>query len=322
MSCGRQPGVGRVSVIIPTYNRGGLLPRAIDSVLRQSAAGLCDIVVVDDGSTDDTAAVVARYGARVQYLRQANAGGAAARNTGICASDGEFVAFLDSDDYWLPEKTARQLAAFDAWPSVALVAGRATGFFADGECKQDPRPPVPAGRPVDFAPALFEENFLHTPAVMVRRRNLRVAGLFPVQQRRCHDYPLWVRLALTGPGVYLDCEVARFSASTPESLQSDRWAALYANYRARRLIARELPRRPTARAAWRRGFLRQAARLRDRAFQRGDYAMAVRLGVVVLRHGWTTRAGWEWRQLLVALGRAAVGSRGATEIGAQAGART
>lgn len=88
-----------VSVVIPTWNRATLLRRALDSVLAQTVQP-AEIVVVDDGSTDDTAAVVASYGARVRLLRQANAGVAAARNAGIAAARHELIAFLDSDDWW------------------------------------------------------------------------------------------------------------------------------------------------------------------------------------------------------------------------------
>jgi glycosyltransferase involved in cell wall biosynthesis len=306
----RESDDGRVTVIIPTYNRAAVLRRAVDSVRAQTAADCCDVLIVDDGSTDGTARVLAELGPGVQVVRQANAGGAAARNTGIRASRGEFVAFLDSDDYWLPDKIERQLAAMRRWPDIALVAGRASGFYPDGRVTHDPPSPVPAHAPTDFAPALCDENFLHTPAVMVRRRTLLAAGLFPEDQRRCHDYPLWVRVALRGPGVYLDHEVARFSGATPGSLQSDRWAALRANHAARRLVWADVRGRADCRAAWRRGFLRQTVALRDRAFRAGDFAAAVHFGCVAVRYGWREQAGWEWRQLLAATGLALLGRRG------------
>lgn len=107
-----------VSVVIPTHNRAQLLARAIHSVLAQSYSNL-EIVVVDDASGDNTPETVESFGdSRIRYLRhQTNKGGSAARNTGIGASTGEFIAFLDDDDEWVPEKTERQLqllARFDA----------------------------------------------------------------------------------------------------------------------------------------------------------------------------------------------------------------
>ena len=105
-----------VSVIIPTYNRAHLLPRALESVLAQTFEDL-EVLVVDDGSTDGTEAVVTGYDDRVRYLRQPqNAGVSAARNRGLREARGEFVAFLDSDDEWFPEKLARQVERFRELP--------------------------------------------------------------------------------------------------------------------------------------------------------------------------------------------------------------
>ena len=97
-----------VSAIIPTYNRAHLVTEAIDSVLAQTYPHI-EVIVVDDGSTDDTMARLAPYGSRIRVIRQENAGPAAARNKGIAASSGGLVAFLDSDDLWLPAKIERQV---------------------------------------------------------------------------------------------------------------------------------------------------------------------------------------------------------------------
>lgn len=109
-----------VSVIIPTYNYGRFIREAIESALGQTAAPL-EVIVVDDGSTDETAEVVAEFGDRVRYIRQENAGVGAARNRGVEESTGEFVAFLDADDYWAPTKLEKQLAKFTEDPGVGLV---------------------------------------------------------------------------------------------------------------------------------------------------------------------------------------------------------
>ena len=113
-----------VSVVLPTYNRAALLPRAVESVIAQTY-GDWELIVVDDGSTDETAAVVSAYGTklgdRFVYLRQENRGSSAARNRGIEASRGRFVAFLDSDDEFAPTKLARQLALFERYPQLGLV---------------------------------------------------------------------------------------------------------------------------------------------------------------------------------------------------------
>lgn len=108
-----------ISVIIPTFNRAALLPRAISSVFKQTYPNV-ELIVVDDGSTDNTAQLVAEYGSAVRYIPQNNAGASAARNRGIREAGGTFVAFLDSDDTWHPEKLARQAALFST-PAIGAV---------------------------------------------------------------------------------------------------------------------------------------------------------------------------------------------------------
>src|SRR5438034_9298591 len=129
-----------VSVIIPTYNYARYLAAAIESALAQTYAPL-EIIVVDDGSTDDTLRILGAYGNRLRVLRQANQGAGAARNAGIAAARGEYVAFLDSDDLWHPRKLELQLARFASDPDLGLVhcgvevldeQGRTTGFLLDG----------------------------------------------------------------------------------------------------------------------------------------------------------------------------------------------
>jgi glycosyltransferase involved in cell wall biosynthesis len=110
-----------VSVIIPTYNYGRFLAEALDIVLGQTVSDL-EVIIVDDGSTDDTPEILARFDdPRVRAVRIPNQGVSVARNTGLDLASGEFVAFLDADDRWLPEKLARQLAMFRADPDLGLV---------------------------------------------------------------------------------------------------------------------------------------------------------------------------------------------------------
>jgi len=108
-----------ISCIVPVYNGERYLREAIDSILVQTYRPL-QIIVADDGSSDGTAAVVARYGAQVRYLRQHNLGPAAARNLGLNVACGDFVAFLDVDDLWHPEKLSRQVALLSSRPQIDL----------------------------------------------------------------------------------------------------------------------------------------------------------------------------------------------------------
>jgi len=117
-----------ISCIVPVFNGERYLGETLDSILAQTYLSL-EIIVVDDGSTDGTAAVVAGYGKRVNYVWQANAGETAARNRGLNTAQGEFIAFLDADDLWHPEKLARQIARFQERPEIDLSFTRFQNFW-------------------------------------------------------------------------------------------------------------------------------------------------------------------------------------------------
>jgi len=117
----------KVSVIIATYNRADYVRQAVDSVLAQSLRDF-ELIVVDDGSTDGTAAVLAEYGARIRVIATPNRGAARARNAGLAAATGEYVAFLDSDDLSDPERLSLQAAVLDTFPDIGLVYTECAGF--------------------------------------------------------------------------------------------------------------------------------------------------------------------------------------------------
>lgn len=118
-----------VTCVIPVYNGERFLSEAVASVFAQRGPSV-DIIIVDDGSTDGTREVASRLGARVTYVHQDNAGPAAARNQGITRAQGDFIAFLDSDDIWHPDKTAIQLARFAGRPELAICTGHMQNFWA------------------------------------------------------------------------------------------------------------------------------------------------------------------------------------------------
>lgn len=117
-----------VSCIVPVFNGEQYLREALDSIRAQTYRAL-ELIVADDGSTDGTAAIVASYGDRVRHVRQENTGAPAARNLGLHAARGDFVAFLDADDLWHPEKLARQMACFDARPELDLCVTHLQNFW-------------------------------------------------------------------------------------------------------------------------------------------------------------------------------------------------
>jgi glycosyltransferase involved in cell wall biosynthesis len=130
-----------ITAIVPVHNGGRYLAEALESILGQGRDD-CEIVVVDDGSTDDSAAVAARYGSAVRYLYQAQAGPGAARNSGIAAARGQYLSFLDADDLWMKDKLEMQLAAFERDPALDIVFGHVQQGYSPemmGEGRAAPR---------------------------------------------------------------------------------------------------------------------------------------------------------------------------------------
>ena len=202
-----------VSVVIPTFNRAALLPRAIESVVAQTFDDW-EIVLVDDGSTDDTPQVAARcseqIGDRFVYIRQPNLGSSAARNRGIDASLGRFVAFLDSDDEFLPHKFERQLAVFDARPGLGFVYSDFAFVDLKGvrsESAFDSKFPISRTVPCEpIAPGLYECTadlfgalirgyFIATIVGLVRRDALGADIRFAENLRYAEERLFYLRLA-------------------------------------------------------------------------------------------------------------------------------
>ena len=183
----------RVSAVTPTYNRARYLPQALDSALAQGFDGL-EVVVVDDGSTDGTPGVCAGYGDRIRCRRRENAGQSAAWNLCLEMARGEYVAFLDSDDAWLPGKLARQVPLLDADPGAALLYAEVR--YVDGDGREIPgarRPRrTPSGRVLGD---LLADNFLRTPTVIARRSALLEAGGFRPGLVHGNDWDMWLRVA-------------------------------------------------------------------------------------------------------------------------------
>jgi glycosyltransferase involved in cell wall biosynthesis len=180
-----------VSVVIPCYNQARFLAEAIGSVRAQTAGREADIVVVDDGSTDDTAGVAARLG--VAYLRQRNQGQGAARNLGLRHVHGEFVVFLDADDRLLPHAFEVGLRCLSAHPSCAFAAGRCIVFGADG-VRTDTRYDPVVER--DHYLRLLMSNFIWMPGtVMFRTAVVRRFGGFKTTVTGAEDYDLYLRIA-------------------------------------------------------------------------------------------------------------------------------
>jgi glycosyltransferase involved in cell wall biosynthesis len=189
----------RVSVVIPAHNSSATLARAIDSVLAQTVLPL-ETLIVDDCSKDDTIAVADRYadrGVKVVPLTE-RAGASGARNAGIRAARGELIAFLDSDDEWLPAKLEKQLRVLDADDRLSIVSCASTIISPDGKDMGDTfggeKPTVGP----DAWKALLVSNFIATPTVIARRAQLLALGCFDRNLKIGEDQDMWIRLALAG----------------------------------------------------------------------------------------------------------------------------
>jgi len=182
-----------VSVIIPTYNRSEMLKRALESVRAQTFPDY-EIVVIDDGSEDDTPRLVASLPGPIRYVRIEQAGPAAARNAGIEAAAGELLAFLDSDDEWLPEHLARTVPILQERQEVGLVYH--AYHRVDESGRRIPlrrNRPQPGGR---VTGALFAYDFILPSTVVCRRSLVCRAGAFDSRMVPSEDYDLWLRMSL------------------------------------------------------------------------------------------------------------------------------
>ncbi len=178
-----------VSVVIPCFDQAHFLGEAIESVLAQSHDRL-EVLVVDDGSTDNTSAVVAGFPG-VRYVRQTNAGLAAARNTGIRETTGEFLVFLDADDRLLSDAIEAGLATFRANPQCVLVSGHHRDIALNGKVLWERKEHALAGEPFE---ELLRENYIPTcGAVLFRRSVFRDVGIFNSAWDACADYDLYLR---------------------------------------------------------------------------------------------------------------------------------
>jgi GT2 family glycosyltransferase len=188
----------QISVIIPTFNRAWVLAKAIDSVLAQTFAPK-EIIVVDDGSTDGTRELLAAYGDRLRVFHQPNKGVSAARNVGIRRSCGEYIALLDSDDRWEPEKLACQAAFFTAHPRAMICQTEEIWIRKGRRVNPMQKHRKPSGM-------IFEQSLyrcLVSPsAVMMKKQIFDVKGMFNEDFLVCEDYDLWLRISMDIP-VYL-----------------------------------------------------------------------------------------------------------------------
>ena len=232
----------KVSIIIPAYNTAPLIAVCLDSVLSQTYRDF-EVIVVNDGSPDTTELenALQPYREQIVYIKQENKRTAAARNTAIRNSHGEFLAFLDSDDSWLPGHLTSQMQLFHEDPTLDLVYSngvvvadlRHTWSFMD-RCPSEGEP--------SFDALVIERCQIPVSTVVARRTAIVRAGLFDESLPRCDDYDMWLRMAFHGAKIGYTRKVeARFSVGRPNSLGASRPRMLEAYWRILEKISRTLP---------------------------------------------------------------------------------
>lgn len=208
-----------VSVVVPTYNRASLLRRALRSILEQTRFP-DEIVVVDDGSTDNTASVVEDEFSEVRLLSQENRGVSAARNLGIMTTSGDWVAFLDSDDEWVPEKLERQLAALGSRSEFQVC-------HTDEIWIRNGRRVNPRRKHAKYGGRIFRYCLplcaMSPSSVMIHRSVFKRVGLFDEDLPACEDYDLWLRICCRYPVLYLDELLVVKYGGHPDQLSRNVW---------------------------------------------------------------------------------------------------
>jgi glycosyltransferase involved in cell wall biosynthesis len=211
-----------ISAVIPAYNAEKYIARAIDSVLNQTCP-VDEIIVVDDGSVDNTADVIKGYGDRVQYIHQDNGGECAARNTGVQAASSKWIAFLDADDEWLPKRIELQTKVLRQNPSLAWVSSNYIRCLCEEgiqkiHISQEKAKEAMKGKAYfdDFFGAFILDIYGCPQTMMVRKEVLFKAGLFHVGQKRAGDMDMWWRVAFHQPQFgYVDEALAIYHLEIP-----------------------------------------------------------------------------------------------------------
>jgi glycosyltransferase involved in cell wall biosynthesis len=206
-----------ISIIIPTFNRSDSLPVAINSIFHQTYTNY-EIIVVDDGSTDNTKEITAKY-PEIIYIYQDNHGVSSARNVGIQHAKGNFIAFLDSDDYWMPNKLELQIKEFSKSPSLCMV----TSAKINTNKKSDVFSDNAAYKTKKFTFFdLINYNYIVTSSVLVKRNILTTTGLFDTTLKTGEDWDLWLKIVYCGPILSISMPLV-IKKAMEQSLSVDRY---------------------------------------------------------------------------------------------------
>lgn len=209
----------RISVVVPTFNRAHLLPRALNSILRQSLPAT-EIIVVDDGSQDGTADLIRRRYPQIRYLRQPNGGVSSARNRGLGAAGGDWIALLDSDDAWLPDKLAAQRAALREQPNLRLCHTQEVWIRRGRRVNQMDKHAKSGGY---IFQACLPRCVISPSASLLHRSLIDEMGAFDEDLPACEDYDLWLRICATEPVAFVPEPQIHKYGSHADQLSRKHW---------------------------------------------------------------------------------------------------
>jgi glycosyltransferase involved in cell wall biosynthesis/aminoglycoside phosphotransferase (APT) family kinase protein len=210
-----------VSVIIPVYNGERYIEKCLQSVLSQTYKNL-EIIVVNDGSTDNTGKIIMKYSPTVLCLEQDNKGVGQARNTGIRTARGDYIAFLDADDLWEADKVARQMDIFPRYPSVIAIGCARIDIDSEGVVMSH-RKSRYTGRPINMREILLCKGpvvGLSLSCLVVLKTSLLDAGLFPEDRELSEDYDCWIRLANKGDFYILPDALCKYRITSNSAIHS------------------------------------------------------------------------------------------------------
>ena len=216
---GKSLPIPKVSVVIPTYDRIETLPRSLDSVINQTFSDW-ELIVVDDGSTDGTDEMILRDYPAVRLHRQENSGVSAARNAGVALTSGEWIAFLDSDDAWLPEKLEWQLSALANEPELRLSHTDEI-WIRNGKRVNQPKEYAKSGGGIYLR--CLPLCCICPSSVLLRRDLFDEIGGFDEILPVCEDYDLWLRITAREPVHYLDEALVRKYGGHEDQLSTTTW---------------------------------------------------------------------------------------------------
>lgn len=285
----------QVSVVVPAFNSADYIDEALQSALAQQGVDI-EVIVVDDGSKDDTVARVKAYGDRVRLVEQANQGSAVARNRGVAEARAAYIAFLDADDYWHPHKLARQWALAQAgkplvYARFSLWEPDAAGRFPDAaphlaDCQAQGRvsqPPPDGWIYID----LLLDCQVWTTTVLARKDLLQKVGGFDPALRKGQDYDLWLRLAQEAEWHAVPESLALYrlhGQNITRSVKPDNFEYTILSGAVRRWGLENRDGRRLAPALMQARLARSARTFADAHFQAGSYEVAARFYRISLGH--------------------------------------